>query len=280
MSASSMPSSLTIALEQIAAEASWEHNLGHCLQALRRGAQAGAHIVVLPEACMRPFGTDLQDLPSNLDSVWQEALQGCAKDLGIVAIVGIFRRKGASFTNTLLVTGQDLLATYDKRHLYDAFGYEESRLITRGKDCLLLSLGSFCLGFGLCYDLRFPEHFLTLALHGANVLIVAADWGLGPGKLEQWRLLTRARALDCTAYLVACGQAKNPQIPAFGLGHSLCVAPNGEIIDELGEAEGELVVQLDLACVRKVREHVPVLTLNQKLFSEVPKVQIVFGRKH
>ena len=253
-------SKLIIALEQIALGPSWEDNLSHCLAAIRRAAASGAQVAVLPEACMRPYGLPLQDPPDGLYEQWRTAIQACAQELDILVLMGLFRRKNKALFNTLLVTGHDLSEGYDKRHLYDAFGYAESSEVSAGSDCLILDLGGFSLGFALCYDLRFPEHFIAMALQGANVMIVCADWAQGPGKLEQWRLLAQARALDCTSYLLACGQACNDWQKGFGLGHSLVVHPSGQILEELGEGEGELVLSLDGDEITRVREALPVLS--------------------
>ena len=266
---------LVIALEQIALGPSFEDNLKHCLSAIRRAAAAGAQVAVLPEACMRPFGLPLQDLPEDLSATWTRALQACARELGILALVGLFRRAKKAFYNTLLVTGNNLTEGYDKRHLYDAFGYAESSEICAGSDCLVLEFGDFSFGLALCYDLRFPEHFIAMALQGANVLIVCADWAQGPGKLEQWRLLAQARALDCTSYLLACGQACNDLQQGFGLGHSLVVHPSGQILQELGESEGELLLSLDLEEISRVREALPVLSWRRKHALASPGVRRV-----
>ncbi|MCR4666223.1 MAG: hypothetical protein K5657_02890 [Desulfovibrio sp.] len=250
---------LVMALEQIALGTSLEENLGRCREALRRAAESGARVAVLPEACMRPFGNPLQDVSVEHCLQWRNSLQGMARELNLLVCAGLFRREAEKFYNTLFVTDGLRSNFYDKCHLYDAFGYKESRVFIAGSSSLLIKLGEFSLGFALCYDLRFPEHFLNLACHGANVLIVCADWGLGDGKLEQWRLLSQARALDCTSYVVACGQARSDKNQDFGLGHSLWVHPRGQILGELGAEEGEMLATIDLSEITRVRQRLPLL---------------------
>ena len=93
-----------------------------------------------------------------------------------------------------------------------------------------------------------------------------SSWGAGPGKVEQWRLLTRARALDSTTFVIASGQAD----PAFegteqrgsaptGTGFSAAISPRGEVLDELGPERGLLVTDLDLDQVEAARASIPVL---------------------
>ena len=88
-------------------------------------------------------------------------------------------------------------------------------------------------GFATCYDLRFPGLFTTLAERGAELICVPASWGAGPGKIDQWQLLIRARALDCTSCLAAAGQADPATVgqptgsAPTGVGYSAVVGPDG-----------------------------------------------------
>jgi predicted amidohydrolase len=104
---------------------------------------------------------------------------------------------------------------------------------------------------------------------------VAASWGAGAGKVEQWQLLTRARALDSTSYLLAAGQADpvaadvtfeavkepNEQSTAAptGVGYSAVISPRGEVLQSLGAEPGLLMVDLDLDLVEQTRAVIPVL---------------------
>ena len=102
--------------------------------------------------------------------------------------------------------------------------------------------------------MRFPELFTRLADRGATVMLMGASWGAGPGKREQWELLVRARALDSTSWLVACGQADpaasgveaHPKAPT-GIGYSTVASPSGEVVAQLGAGPDVLVVDLDVA---------------------------------
>jgi predicted amidohydrolase len=136
--------------------------------------------------------------------------------------------------NTLLVTGRGTHLGYDKIHLFDAFGFTESATVAPGETPVLVEVDGVALGLATCYDLRFPELFRHLAAEGAAAVLVAASWGAGEGKREQWELLARARALDSTAWVLACGQA-DPAASGLdygataptGVGHSVVVDPAG-----------------------------------------------------
>ncbi len=103
--------------------------------------------------------------------------------------------------------GPGVDAHYDKIHLFDAFGFRESDTVEAGREPVMIMVGDVAVGLTTCYDVRFPGLYTALADRGAQVTCVAASWGAGPGKIDQWRLLTRARALDSTTFVVAAGQA-------------------------------------------------------------------------
>ena len=110
--------------------------------------------------------------------------------------------------NMALVTGPDVHESYQKIHTYDAFGYRESDTVAPGTDLMLFDAPSARVGVAICYDIRFPEQFINLAKLGAEVIVVPASWQDGPGKLDQWRTLVTARALDSTSFIIAADQAR------------------------------------------------------------------------
>ena len=124
--------------------------------------------------------------------------------------------------NTLVLRGT-VPAAYRKIHLYDSFGYRESDRVRAGEpEPVVVEVGGFRVGLMTCYDLRFPELGRLLADAGAEVLVVPAAWVAGARKVEHWRTLARARAIENTAYVVAVGQPG----PRYS-GHSLVVDPLG-----------------------------------------------------
>lgn len=168
--------------------------------------------------------------------------------------------------NTLRVVGPGVDAGYDKIHLFDAFGFAESDTVAPGQEPLVVQIAGVPVGFAICYDIRFPGLFTTLADRGAQVICVPASWGAGPGKLDQWELLARARALDSTCFVAAVGQADPTTIGVeprgnapTGVSHSLVVSPDGTVLDSLGTEPGLLVVEVDPAEVDTIRKSIPVL---------------------
>jgi predicted amidohydrolase len=255
-----------IALAQIVATADPAENLDLVADGAKRAAEAGAALVVFPEATMCAFGHPLGPVAEPLDGSWAERVRAIAAGAGLTVVAGMFTPAGGGRVhNTLLATGGGVEASYDKIHLFDAFGFAESRTVAPGTKPVTIGVGGVTVGLATCYDLRFPGLFQMLAGSGARVIVVPASWGAGPGKREQWDLLVRARALDSTAFVAACDQAdpatvgREPGKAPTGIGASAVAGPLGGIQDQLGAEPGLLVTDVDLDAVEQARAAVPVL---------------------
>ena len=258
---------MRIALCQISATPEPGENLELVADGVRRAADAGAELAVFPEATMACFGVPLGPLAEPLDGPWASEVRRLAREAGITVVVGMFTpTDDGRVTNTLLATGPDVDAHYDKIHLYDAFGFAESRTVAAGEQPATIDLGGVRIGLTTCYDIRFPGLYAALADRGASVIVTAASWGAGEGKREQWELLARARALDSTSWIAACGQAdplsvgKQPSGKApNGIGYSAVVSPLGGIREQLADSPDVLVADIEPKDVEQVRETLPVL---------------------
>lgn len=164
--------------------------------------------------------------------------------------------------NTLLVTGGGVEETaYRKIHLYDAFGSRESDTVAPGDDLSTVDVAGWSVGLATCYDVRFADQFGQLGRRGAELVVLPASWGDGPGKASQWDLLTRARAHDAQAWLLAVGQAWTPESVTgpYGIGRSALADPTGEVRARLGGGEGVLVADIDRETVTRTRRTIPIL---------------------
>jgi predicted amidohydrolase len=259
---------MRIAVAQILSGNDPADNLQVVREYTGRAADAGAQLVVFPEATMCRFGVPLAPIAEPVDGPWADGVRRIAADAGITVIVGMFTpADGGRVANTLLAVGPGTPnqpdTHYDKIHLYDAFGFTESRTVAPGREPVVITVDGVGVGLSTCYDLRFPELFTTLARRGAQLIVVSASWAAGPGKLEQWTLLARARALDCTSYIVAAGQA-DPGEPLAssaptGVGGSLVVSPFGAVVAAADADPQLLVTDLALDQVTKARETIAVL---------------------
>jgi deaminated glutathione amidase len=246
-----------------------------------QAADAGAKLVVFPEATMCRFGVPLAPIAEPIDGPWADGVRQIAKDSGITVIAGMFTPAGdGRVTNTLIATGpgpNQPNTHYDKIHLYDAFGFTESRTVAPGHEPVVVTVDGVRVGLSICYDIRFPALYTELARRGAQLIVVCASWGSGPGKLEQWTLLARARALDSMSYVAAAGQADPGDALSgsgapTGVGGSLVASPLGEVVASAGDRPQLVVADIDVDKVAAARESIAVLR-NRSSFAQVDKAQ-------
>ena len=138
-----------------------------------RAAEAGASLVVFPEATMCRFGVPLAPIAEPVDGPWADGVRAIAADAGITVVAGMFTpADDGRVANTLLAAGPGTPnqpdTHYDKIHLYDAFGFTESRTVAPGREPVVITVDGVEVGLTTCYDIRFPELFTTLARRGAQ----------------------------------------------------------------------------------------------------------------
>ncbi|BBY27906.1 carbon-nitrogen hydrolase family protein [Mycolicibacterium sediminis] len=255
---------MRIALAQIQSGTDPSANLDLVDDGVRRAAESGARLVLFPEATMCRFGVPLAPVAEPVDGRWGTGVREIADRHGVVVVAGMFTPgDDGRVTNTLIATGPGVDAHYDKIHLYDAFGFAESRTVAPGSTPAVITVDGVPVGLTTCYDVRFPELYVELARLGARLTTVHASWGAGPGKLEQWTLLTRARALDTGTFVAAVGQAyPGDEVAASGptgVGGSLVASPLGEVLAAAGDGPDLVVTDVDLDTVDTVRETLGVL---------------------
>ncbi|MBC9734325.1 carbon-nitrogen hydrolase family protein [Nocardioides sp. zg-578] len=221
-------------------------------------------LVVLPEAFARDFGeagSDVGPYAEPVDGPFGTEVARVARERGTTVVAGMFETgpDPARPYNTLLVRG-GAQAAYRKVHLYDSFGYRESDRLTAGEvEPVVLDVAGTRVGLMTCYDLRFPELARLLVDRGAEVLVVPAAWVAGERKVDHWRTLVRARAIENTVFVLACGQPA----PRYS-GHSLVVDPLGDVLVEAGEGAGVLSAELRPEALEQARRTNPSLA-NRRL---------------
>jgi predicted amidohydrolase len=253
-------SSLRIALVQEASGLDPEANRSR----LAGLAPAGADLVVFPEAFARDFGeagSDVGAYAEPLDGPFAAEVENVAAELGSTVVAGMFEASADPQRpfNTLVMRGASR-ADYRKVHLYDSFGYRESDRLSPGAiEPVVVDVAGFKVGLMTCYDLRFPEFARALVDRGAEVLVVPSAWVAGERKVEHWRTLTRARAIENTVFVAAAGQPG----PRYS-GHSVVVDPLGDVAVEAGTDPDVLTAVLDRARLDEARRTNPSLA-NRRL---------------
>lgn len=251
---------MKVAVVQLAADVDPVANraiLDDRLGALEPGS---ADLVVLPEAAMADFGSpgdDLAAVAETLDGPFVGLLAHHGRRLGATIVAGMFERTSDLPFNTLVVVGPDgsLRTTYRKVHLYDSFGYRESDRLRAGDvTSVVIEVAGLNLGLMTCYDLRFPEQARALTDAGADVLVVPAAWVAGEHKLDHWRTLLAARAIENTVFVVAAAQGGRRYT-----GHSLGLDPMGRVLAEAGGGDEIVTIEIDSELIGSVREVNPSL---------------------
>lgn len=275
---------MRIALAQILSGTDPAANLELVRDYSRQAADAGARLVVFPEATMCRFGVPLAPIAEPVDGPWADGVRRIATDSGITVIAGMFTPSGdGRVKNTLIAAGPGVPnrpdAHYDKIHLYDAFGFTESRTVAAGNEPVVITIDGVRVGLTVCYDIRFPALYTELARRGAQLIVVGASWGAGPGKLEQWTLLTRARALDSMSFVAAAGQADPGDALSgsgapTGVGGSLVASPLGEVVASAGGQPQLLVADIDVDKVARARDSIAVLR-NRSDFAQLDTAESV-----
>ncbi|MBF6411896.1 carbon-nitrogen hydrolase family protein [Nocardia cyriacigeorgica] len=257
-----------VAVVQFAPSTEPSQNLHQLRDRVREAAEAGAQVVVAPEYSM--FAVSRLDhrvvaVAEPLTGPFVTGLAAIAADYRVHLVAGVVETTTPGenrIHNTLVALGPDgtLLTNYRKVHLYDAFGHRESEVVRPGQvaDPAIFTVGELTFGLQTCFDLRFPEGCRRVAAAGAQVLLLPAQWIPGPGKVEQWTTLLRARAIENTVYVAAADQSAHR-----GAGSSMIVDPAGVVLAALGEEPGVLVATADLARVREVRLANPSLDLRR-----------------
>ncbi len=228
-------------------------NLQQACKALQRAHGQGVRLAVLPE--MWSSGYDYKRLYELADETPRVAaeLAELAARLDLVIVGSLPEKDQGSLYNTAFVhdRGREL-GRYRKLHLFSPM--KEDRYLTSGDKTLVVATSVGRLGIAICYDLRFPEMFRKLALDGAELVCLPAQWP-SPRQLH-WRTLIRARAIENQYFLVAannCGQLGN--LHFFGM--SLIVSPRGEFLAEGGQDIAEPSALLNFADMAAYREEIP-----------------------
>lgn len=195
--------------------------------------------------------------------------RGLARELKIwlhVGSMGVAVTAEKIANRSILISPEGVItATYDKIHMFDVDlpngeKYRESRNFAPGDRAVLADLPWGTLGLTICYDMRFPGLYRTLAHGGAKFIAVPAAFTVPTGKAH-WHALLRARAIETQCFVFAAAQAGTHPSGRQTFGHSIVISPWGEVLAEAdGITPGVITADIDLAAVDEARSRVPSLT--------------------
>jgi predicted amidohydrolase len=264
---------MRVALVQMSTTTDKPGNLKNAERLVAGAAESRPDLVMLPEAVMRDFGKEGEGLAEDaepLDGPWVAEMHRLARLHGVTLLAGMFEAAADDderpYNSLVVVDSHGVQAVYRKTHLYDSFGYKESdRLRPAPPETVVVPIGDVRVGLMTCYDLRFPEMSRALVDAGAEVLAVPAAWVAGEHKIDHWRTLLRARAIENTCYVAAAAQCGEKYC-----GHSAVIDPMGVVCTELTVDEGTTTTAVAAGAVFGARQRNPALA--HRRYSVVPRV--------
>lgn len=229
------------------------HNREHFLNLMEQALKDEPDVLILPEMWNTGFYEGMKEQADRGGEPTSGILSRFAREHKVYVVGGsIADLEGDNLYNRSYVFSRqgEIMATYDKIHLFKLM--KEDRTFNPGEKKSFFTLDDIPCGLIICYDLRFPELSLSLALAGAQVIIVVAQW---PGsRIDAWRFLVGARAVENQIFTLGVNRAGREEGHTFG--HSLAVDPAGILLGEAGEGETRLKVEISPEVIRENREKV------------------------
>ncbi|ANK81088.1 MAG: amidohydrolase [Rhizobiales bacterium NRL2] len=250
----------------------WEANLAANRPRIEDAAKDGAIFVQTPEVTNFIFRRRRDTMEAACleeDDPSLAAYRDLAAKLGIWLNIGSLALKTAGddrlVNRSFLIAPDGAIANrYEKIHMFDVDlpsgeSFKESKAYRPGTSVNVVDLPFGRLGMTICYDMRFPHLYRDLAKAGADILTMPSAFTAETGKAH-WHVLLRARAIENGCFVIAAAQTGEHDGGRQTYGHSLIVAPWGEVLADGGEEPGWVAADLDMEKIEKARRAVPSLS--------------------
>ncbi len=255
---------LRLAVLQLRTETDYDETMKKARRMLAEASDAGCDIAVLPEMFSCPYDRAyFKDFAAKGHEETVAALSAWAKEFGLVLVGGsVPEREDGRLYNTSFVFDDrgGLLARHRKVHLFDVdlpgMRFKESNTFTPGNSVTTFETRWGTMGLAVCFDLRFPELFRAMAVRGAKVIFLPAQFNMTTGP-SHWELSLRSRAVDNECYLVGASAARYEGFSYECWGHSTVADPLGMVLASCDEKEQILRAELDLDRIDTVRRQLP-----------------------
>ena len=237
---------------------------------VREAAAAGAALIMTPEVTpmLEPRGRlVLEKARPEAADEWLPRYRALARETGTWLLLGSMAVKAdetrCANRSFLIDPNGAITARYDKIHMFDVDleggeSYRESRRYRPGREAVLADTPWGRIGMTICYDMRFPALYRTLAQAGADYFTAPSAFARPTGRAH-WRVLLRARAVETGCFVFAPAQCGEHAEGRETYGHSLVVDPWGEVLADGGEEPGVVLAEIDPARVEQARRMVPSL---------------------
>jgi len=233
-----------------------ESNLKIAKQRIVALADQGVQLVLLPEMWSTGFANErLKELSETTPGIL-EGLSRVAKKLHLTIIGSLPEKKGTGVYNTAYVIDRDgsIAGTYRKIHLFSPT--REERYFRPGRRAVVSKTSLGPIGLMICYDLRFPELCRSLALRGAKMVAVMAEWPAE--RVAHWEVLLKARAIENQLFILGANRCGSDGDLSYA-GHSRIISPFGEVVARAGKRPITISATIDLCVVERARKQIPCL---------------------
>ncbi len=253
-----------------------EQNLESISKMLEKHDGEKFDLVILPELFAVGWHPDsfVENAETLEDSPTLNFLKSIAIRFGSYVIGGSFvlKEKDKTLRNAcpILSRNGELIDYYSKIHLFSHFIYNEGKDLTRGEEGRLVKTDFGNIGISICYDIRFPELFRAYSYDGADMMVEVAAWP--KYRQNHWETLTKARAIENQSFMISVSQSGHIMDDEWNLGHSMVVAPYGEVLCQTGFEPCTQVVEIDLNEARKLKKDFPILRDRKELPYTVKKI--------
>ena len=260
---------IKIALIQMHVEENKYKNLENASEFVKKVAEEGCDIAVLPEMFTTPYKTENFPIYAELEGDKSfKMLSDIAKENNVYLVAGSIPEKDDKnlVYNTSYVFDRNgvKIGKHRKVHLFDidvenGQSFKESDTLTAGDKVTVFDTEFGKIGLCICFDFRFPELARLMAQNGAKAIIVPASFNMTTGPAH-WDLMFRSRAIDNQVYAIGCAPSRDVNGCYVSYANSIVASPWGDILYKMDEKEGYKIVEIDLNYVDKIRKELPLMS--------------------
>ena len=260
---------IKIALIQMHVEENKYKNLENASEFVKKVAEEGCDIAVLPEMFTTPYKTENFPIYAELEGDKSfKMLSDIAKENNVYLVAGSIPEKDDKnlVYNTSYVFDRNgvKIGKHRKVHQFDidvenVQSFKESDTLTAGDKVTVFDTEFGKIGLCICFDFRFPELARLMAQNGAKAIIVPAAFNMTTGPAH-WDLMFRSRAIDNQVYAIGCAPSRDVNGCYVSYANSIVASPWGDILYKMDEKEGYKIVEIDLNYVDKIRKELPLMS--------------------
>ena len=272
------PDRFRVAAVQMTSDTDVARNLAEAERLTESAVSSGAALVVLPENFSFMGSKDSERVAvaeAAGDGPAQQFVTELARQHGVWVVAGTIPIRCAdgrvSSRSLLVAPNGAVVESYDKIHLFDVDlpasegeSYRESETTRAGDRVVATATDLGRIGMSVCYDIRFPALFSSLAGAGMDLLVVPAAFTVPTGRVH-WQPLLRARAIESLVYVVASGQWGEHPGGRLTYGHSMVIGPWGDVLAECASGAGVAHAEIDMIELQRLRRQFPVLNHRREL---------------